>query len=40
MHCTSADERPLGKATYLGFDYGIVVEFSVCEATEYSNLIS
>jgi hypothetical protein len=38
MHCT--DERPLGKATCLGLGYGIVVEFSVCDATEYSDFFS
>jgi len=40
MQCTYPDERPLGKATCLGFDYGIVVEFGVCDATEYSDFIS
>ena len=40
MHCTSPDERPLGNATCLGLDYGTVVEFSVCDATEYSDFIS
>jgi len=40
MCCTSPDERPLGKATCLVLDYGIVVELSVCDATEYSDFIS
>jgi hypothetical protein len=39
MHCISLDERPLGKATCLGLGYGIV-EFSVRDATEYSDFFS